>query len=158
MADPISLTTLVLSTGLSRLWTERYQRAEKERQTYLDKVETATGDDVFKYLLLIDVAALDSYTTQTRQPRSDRALWSRGRQSEELDAAVPAYPGVPVCTSQVLVRQRRSNFPSGSAGPPEPVLDLVVHQSTADHAVAPCLCRAQIVSSQWSQVISRATP
>lgn len=62
----VDIVPILLASGLSKLFSERYQRAEKERQNYLDKVEAATGDDVFKYLLLIDVAALDSYTTQTR--------------------------------------------------------------------------------------------
>jgi len=40
--------------------------AKKEKKTYTDKLENATGDDIFKYILLINVSALEGYVAQTR--------------------------------------------------------------------------------------------
>ncbi|MFB0505506.1 MAG: hypothetical protein ACETWT_02120 [Thermodesulfobacteriota bacterium] len=43
------------------------KEASKDKKTYTEKLETATGDSVFKYLLLINVSALEGYVAQTRQ-------------------------------------------------------------------------------------------
>ena len=42
------------------------QKAADQKQEYADKLETATAADVFKYFLLINVASLEKYVTQTR--------------------------------------------------------------------------------------------
>jgi hypothetical protein len=42
------------------------EQASQDRKSYLDKLDTAQGDDVFKYLLLVKAAALDEYISQTR--------------------------------------------------------------------------------------------
>ncbi len=42
------------------------EKATKEKETYSGKLETATGDDVFKYVLLINISALEAYVAQTR--------------------------------------------------------------------------------------------
>jgi hypothetical protein len=42
------------------------EKATTEKQSYTEKLETATGDDIFKYLLLINVSALEGYVAQTR--------------------------------------------------------------------------------------------
>jgi hypothetical protein len=38
----------------------------KEKQSYQEKLENARGEDVFKYLLLINTSAIELYVTQTR--------------------------------------------------------------------------------------------
>lgn len=42
------------------------QKATEAKQNYADKLEQASGDDVFKYVLLINVASLEGYVAQTR--------------------------------------------------------------------------------------------
>jgi len=41
-------------------------KVREEKKTYTEKLETAKDYDVFKYLLLIDTAALEGYNAQTR--------------------------------------------------------------------------------------------
>ncbi|TKJ38514.1 hypothetical protein CEE37_12155 [candidate division LCP-89 bacterium B3_LCP] len=41
-------------------------KASKEKKTYADKLESATGNEIFKYILLINIAALEGYIAQTR--------------------------------------------------------------------------------------------
>jgi hypothetical protein len=50
---------------LARL-TRQEQNAADQKAEYADKLETATGGDVFKYFLLINVASLEKYVAQTR--------------------------------------------------------------------------------------------
>jgi hypothetical protein len=57
---------LNVSSELERSLQERYRGAEEKKSSYAEQIERAKGDDVFKYLLLIDVSALESYVTQTR--------------------------------------------------------------------------------------------
>jgi hypothetical protein len=40
--------------------------ATEEKKTYTEKLEMARGDDIFKYLLLINTSALDAYVAQAR--------------------------------------------------------------------------------------------
>ncbi len=40
--------------------------ATRDKRTYAQKLEEAQGDDVFKYLLLMNASALEQYVTQTR--------------------------------------------------------------------------------------------
>jgi Cyanobacterial TRADD-N associated 2-Transmembrane domain len=66
----MALETLTLATAgisaMSKVFAERYKTAEREKKDYADKLEEATGEDIFKYLLLINTAALDAYVAQTR--------------------------------------------------------------------------------------------
>lgn len=41
-------------------------KAQSDKTTYTEKLEDATGDDIFKYLLLINTSALEGYIAQTR--------------------------------------------------------------------------------------------
>lgn len=43
-----------------------YTKAQQDKKSYTDKLEETEGDDIFKYLLLIDTSALDGYVNQTR--------------------------------------------------------------------------------------------
>jgi hypothetical protein len=56
--------------GSSNLSTSFYittlTKLQEEKKTYTEKLENARGDDIFKYLLLIDASALESYVVQTR--------------------------------------------------------------------------------------------
>lgn len=42
------------------------ERATEQRENYAAKLESATGDGVFKYVLLMNVSALEGYVAQTR--------------------------------------------------------------------------------------------
>lgn len=55
-------TGAVVPLGLSTL----LAHAAHDKRTYADKLEQAQGDDVFKYLLLMNASALEQYVTQTR--------------------------------------------------------------------------------------------
>src|SRR5579871_2607583 len=48
------------------LFTKTSEQATEAKEDYAKKLEIATGDDVFKYVLLINMAALDGYVAQTR--------------------------------------------------------------------------------------------
>lgn len=41
-------------------------KAQADKRSFTEKLEVATGDDVFKYLLLINTSALEGYIAQTR--------------------------------------------------------------------------------------------
>jgi hypothetical protein len=53
---------LVFKTLLKRT----AEKAQDEKETFTAKLEAATGEDIFKYILLIQVSALDGYVAQTR--------------------------------------------------------------------------------------------
>ena len=55
-----------LSSHLTTLFAEDAAKAWAEKKTYAEKLEAAQGDDVFKYILLINVSALEGYVAQTR--------------------------------------------------------------------------------------------
>jgi len=67
-------TLLLAQTGvahplgdlLSARWESAADRASTEKRTYTEKLESATGGDVFKYVLLINVSALEGFVAQTR--------------------------------------------------------------------------------------------
>jgi hypothetical protein len=54
------------ATLLAERFAETARKASAEKEGYTSKLESADGDDVFKYLLLIDVSALESYVALTR--------------------------------------------------------------------------------------------
>ena len=57
--------------------TEKIDELEKEKKNYLCKLETANGDDIFKYILLINISALDEYITLTRLQAEQSFLISK---------------------------------------------------------------------------------
>jgi len=63
--DSVSLAAALLGS-LSKVWAQKSDVAAAEKRTYRDKLENAQGDDIFKYLLLINTAALEEYVAQTR--------------------------------------------------------------------------------------------
>jgi hypothetical protein len=52
--------------GVSRLLLKNAKKASENKQNYTEKLEKASGEDVFKYILLINVSALEGYVLQTR--------------------------------------------------------------------------------------------
>ncbi len=56
------------STGVAavRALTEGLEKARAEKESYTQKLEAAKGRDIFKYVLLINVSALEGYVAQTR--------------------------------------------------------------------------------------------
>jgi|SRR5882762_4594427 len=54
-----------LGTNIS-FFRETAEKASKEKETYIEKLEMASGENVFKYVLLINVSALEGYVAQTR--------------------------------------------------------------------------------------------
>ena len=55
-----------ITTSVVKLLTEVSNKASEEKENYIKKLESSTGDDVFKYVLLINIAALEGYIAQTR--------------------------------------------------------------------------------------------
>lgn len=56
----------IMLRELPKLLVDRAQKADAEKRQYIAKLEEATGEDVFKYLLLMNTAALEDYVAQTR--------------------------------------------------------------------------------------------
>jgi hypothetical protein len=56
----------VAANAITELLTKKVEVSTEEKKTYSDKLENATGDDIFKYILLINISALDGYVAQTR--------------------------------------------------------------------------------------------
>jgi hypothetical protein len=63
--DSLSVAAALLGS-LSKVWAQKSDVAAAEKRTYRDKLEGAQGDDIFKYLLLINTASLEEYVAQTR--------------------------------------------------------------------------------------------
>ena len=65
--DP-SLGVSAIAPGLEivRTLIESATKSSKEKKTYQQKLEAAEGADVYKYVLLINVAALEGYVAQAR--------------------------------------------------------------------------------------------
>ena len=65
--DP-SLVVSAIAPGLEivRTLIESATKSSKEKKTYQQKLEAAEGADVYKYVLLINVAALEGYVAQAR--------------------------------------------------------------------------------------------
>jgi len=66
-----------LSNAVAKLFASQAEEATKEKKNYTDKLEEAEGDDIFKYLLLISVASLESYVAQTRLQAEQSFRWSK---------------------------------------------------------------------------------
>ena len=70
----LALTSLVLGqftmidalSSLAKVFAEKAEEAQAEKKTYAEQLERAEGDNIFKYILLINVAALEGYVAQTR--------------------------------------------------------------------------------------------
>ena len=45
---------------------KKVKESSDEKRSYEEKLEAATGDDIFKYILLINISALEGYIAQTR--------------------------------------------------------------------------------------------
>lgn len=65
MTTAASAVSELVSSNSLKLAIDALKKSSEEK-TYLGKLETAKGDDVFKYLLLIDSSAIDGYVAQTR--------------------------------------------------------------------------------------------
>jgi hypothetical protein len=61
--DPISV---FIVGSLTAILQKTLDDAQKEKKTYTDKLENAKGDEIFKYVLLMNSAALEEYVAQTR--------------------------------------------------------------------------------------------
>jgi hypothetical protein len=63
--------------AIGRIFVGRLIESSAEKKNYTDKLESATGEDIFKYLLLINVSALDSYVAQTRIQAQESFRWCK---------------------------------------------------------------------------------
>lgn len=66
---PISLGQLAAIDAIgsiAKVFADTAAKAQADKKSYAEKLEGATGDDVFKYILLINVSALEGYVAQTR--------------------------------------------------------------------------------------------
>ncbi len=65
----MSIESLLIGTAASamiELFKKKDQESSNEKKTYAEKLEKANGDDIFKYVLLINISALEGYVAQTR--------------------------------------------------------------------------------------------
>ena len=60
------VTLIKGAAGMISMFEHSAEKAGRDKETYIGKLEQATGDDVFKYILLINVSALEGYVAQTR--------------------------------------------------------------------------------------------
>src|SRR5678816_522164 len=68
---PIALAPVALAqfggfSSLEDFFVKTVEKSRAEKTAYIEKLETAVGDDIFKYILLINVSALEGYVAQTR--------------------------------------------------------------------------------------------
>lgn len=56
----------VAANAITELLTKKVEVSTEEKKNYSEKLENASGDDIFKYILLINISALDGYVAQTR--------------------------------------------------------------------------------------------
>jgi len=55
------------STGFAtKTFTRSYQNADASKRSYEQKLEQSEGKDIYKYVLLINIAALEGYVAQAR--------------------------------------------------------------------------------------------
>lgn len=54
------------ASKISEFFANRVVDSMNEKKSYSEKLESATGDSVFKYILLINISALEGYIAQTR--------------------------------------------------------------------------------------------
>jgi hypothetical protein len=50
----------------TKTFKESYQKADTSKRTYEQKLETSEGINIYKYVLLINIAALEGYVAQSR--------------------------------------------------------------------------------------------
>lgn len=63
------LDSLLLGSAASALFdllTKNIKDSSEEKRSYEEKLESSNGDDIFKYILLINISALEGYIAQTR--------------------------------------------------------------------------------------------
>ena len=53
-------------SSIVKVFAETANKAQEEKKNYSENLEKAEGDNIFKYILLINVAALEGYVAQTR--------------------------------------------------------------------------------------------
>ncbi|RLD21531.1 MAG: hypothetical protein DRI69_03820 [Bacteroidetes bacterium] len=54
------------SSKMAPIFTEALTRSAVDKRTYEEKLESASGTDVYKYVLLINTSALEGYVAQAR--------------------------------------------------------------------------------------------
>ena len=52
--------------AIAKMFVQAAHKAAEDKKTFTDKLEAASGEDVFKYILLINVSELEGYVAQTR--------------------------------------------------------------------------------------------
>jgi hypothetical protein len=57
---------MIAGPSISQQWTTSAEQSYAKKETYEDKLEHAKGMDVYKYVLLINVSALEGYVAQAR--------------------------------------------------------------------------------------------
>jgi hypothetical protein len=77
MIMQMGIEAVTTFSALSKLFAQQAEQASKEKRDYSAKLEAAKGDEVFKYLLLINVASLESYVAQTRVQAEQSFRWSK---------------------------------------------------------------------------------
>ena len=78
MVDPTIAVAFGAAVPLLKLFSNLATRAAEDKNTYTQKLEEATGDEIFKYVLLINVAAIEGYVALTRVQAEQSFRWSKG--------------------------------------------------------------------------------
>lgn len=66
MAVEAELVQEFAASKIIDFFAKRVVVSTNEKKTYSEKLESATGDDIFKYILLINISAMEGYVAQTR--------------------------------------------------------------------------------------------
>ncbi|MCZ7555008.1 MAG: hypothetical protein M5R41_01225 [Bacteroidia bacterium] len=66
------------SVTMVQKWEKVWQNSAEVKQTYEEKLEGAQGADVFKYIVLINISALEGYVTQSRLQAQQSFNLSKG--------------------------------------------------------------------------------
>lgn len=66
------------SVTMVQKWEKVWQNSTEIKQTYEEKLEGAQGADVFKYIVLINISALEGYVTQSRLQAQQSFNLSKG--------------------------------------------------------------------------------
>jgi len=68
---------VTITSSIVQFFVKQAEQASKEKKDYTAKLESAQGDEIFKYLLLINVASLEGYVAQTRIQAEQSFRWSK---------------------------------------------------------------------------------
>ena len=73
----MGIITQTTTTNFADSCSEKAEEASRQKKGYMEELKKASGDDVFKYILLINVSAVEEYVAQTRRQADQSFQLSR---------------------------------------------------------------------------------